>query len=722
MNRAKRWYGILIAIVGLSFTVAQVRAQQQGQQGQYPPPPDQQQQQAPPTQPPQMQQGQQQPPMQGGQPGQQGQQQQAPQGVARISLLRGDVSTQRGDNGDWVATTLNAPVMAGDKISTSDSGSAEVELDYANSMRMSGKTEANIATLDQNYIQVQLASGLIEYVVYRGAPGSSEIDTPNMAVHPEGEASVRIQVISDMQTIVIVRRGQADISTAQGSTKLNAGQMVTVNGTAQESQYQTGPAPAQDNWDTWNEQRDRTVQGAQSWNHVNPYYTGANDLDNNGDWSEVPDYGQVWTPSNVPEDWAPYTDGTWVNEPYYGWTWVSYEPWGWAPYHYGRWFVYGGRWRWWPGPVYAGYRPVWAPAYVSFYGFGPGGYGPGFGLGFGFGSIGWLPIGPCDPFFPWFGFGFGFHFGFFGFGEWGGFHGWGPEWAHRFPGAYGPLAGRFDARFSNFNQVTHNAMMQHSLASVRADNFGHGPTSFSRGVSASELSGAHGISGSVPANVTRASFSASNRTAASSTIRSTNMSNSHFFNSRTAANSSFRGNSNSTFRGNTGGTNNSRPNFNNNTRPNSNNTRPNNATSNNGRGTSNNRFFQEQRTDGPKSAQGNSAQGQNARPQTNGAWDRTYAPNGQNNPTRGGGSQPSRPQYQGGQEYNGRQYGNQQSGGSRPPLNMSRPIINNNNRGSSGGSNRGSSNTGRSSGGSSHGSSGGSHGGGSHGGAGGHHR
>src|ERR1035437_5202766 len=35
-------------------------------------------------------------------------------GVARVSLIHGDVSTQRGDNGAWSAAALNAPVLAGD--------------------------------------------------------------------------------------------------------------------------------------------------------------------------------------------------------------------------------------------------------------------------------------------------------------------------------------------------------------------------------------------------------------------------------------------------------------------------------------------------------------------------------------------------------------------------------------------------------------------------------
>jgi len=35
-------------------------------------------------------------------------------GVARISLIQGDVSTQRGDTGDWAAAALNQPLVGGD--------------------------------------------------------------------------------------------------------------------------------------------------------------------------------------------------------------------------------------------------------------------------------------------------------------------------------------------------------------------------------------------------------------------------------------------------------------------------------------------------------------------------------------------------------------------------------------------------------------------------------
>ena len=48
----------------------------------------------------------------------QGQGEEPSSSVARISLMHGDVSTQRGDSSDWTAAVLNQPVLASDKVST----------------------------------------------------------------------------------------------------------------------------------------------------------------------------------------------------------------------------------------------------------------------------------------------------------------------------------------------------------------------------------------------------------------------------------------------------------------------------------------------------------------------------------------------------------------------------------------------------------------------------
>src|SRR5205807_2682495 len=166
-------------------------------------------------------------------------------------------------------------------------------------------------------------------------------------------------------------------------------------------EFRVDSAPGKDDWDSWNKDRDRIIRDAEGWRRTNRYYTGVQDLDSYGHWTNVPGYGQAWA-SYQTAAWSPYQVGRWVWEPYYGWTWVSYEPWGWAPYHYGRWFLYGASWYWYPGPVYVSYRPIYAPAYVFFIGFGH----RQFNVGLGFGSIGWLPCGPHDSFFPWYGRGF----------------------------------------------------------------------------------------------------------------------------------------------------------------------------------------------------------------------------------------------------------------------------------------------------------------------------
>lgn len=322
-------------------------------------------------------------------------------GVARVSMIHGDVSTQRGDSGDWAAAALNAPIVVGDKISTGDRSRAEVQLDYANILRLSDRSQATIAGLTRTKMQVQLGQGLADFAVFKGTEADVEIDTPNVAIRPPlREGLYRIEVTSEGETNVIVRKGELDISTPQGSTHLEKGQWAIVRGTGNETQYKIVDAPSKDDWDSWNNERNDTIRNAQAWSHTNNYYVGAEDLDAYGRWVSVPDYGMVWAPT-VAVGWVPYRSGRWVWEPYWGWTWVSYEPWGWAPYHYGRWFEYGGSWVWWPGPVYGyrSYRPIWAPAYVSFFGFGGG----GFGVGIGFGSVGWLPIGPCDRFYPWYG-------------------------------------------------------------------------------------------------------------------------------------------------------------------------------------------------------------------------------------------------------------------------------------------------------------------------------
>jgi hypothetical protein len=429
--------------------------------------------------------------------------QQAPQAqpsVARISMIHGEANRQRGDSGEVVAGSLNSPVVAGDRLITGTRSRLELTLDFANFLRLDERTDAKIADLTRTHIQVQVSQGIVNYTVFNGNEADIEIDTPNVAIHPVREGRYRIQITSDELSEIIVRDGELEITTPQGSTRIHKGQMITVRG-LDNPEFQTADAPHNDSWDDWNKDRDRQVQDAASWSHTNRYYTGANDLDAYGHWTYAPGYGDVWVPDQG-EDWAPYRDGRWSWEPYWGWTWVSYEPWGWAPYHYGRWFVNAGAWCWWPGPVYRSYRPFWSPAYVSFFGF--SGRHFGIGVGFGFGSVGWLPIGPGDGFYPWWG-GYRRNSVFVSVNNFNNFRGgrrWDPLWNGRGRG------------FSNIDGAFRDGRLRNGVTTMRADQFGRGSVrrDFTR-VSEADFRGGRMVAGSVPVVPTRESLRSSDRNA-----------------------------------------------------------------------------------------------------------------------------------------------------------------------------------------------------------------
>ncbi|MGP8246778.1 MAG: DUF6600 domain-containing protein [Bryobacteraceae bacterium] len=331
-------------------------------------------------------------------------------GVARISVMDGDVSVRRGDSGDWVAGIVNAPLMAGDYISTGLNSRAEVQFDSSNLLRLGGVGEIHLTTLEADRYQLEMARGTLTFNVLRPSNANIEVDTPNISVRPSKIGIYRISVTDNGETHVTVRSGDVEIFTPKGSQWVNAGQTMIARGTAADPEFRIVGAAAFDDWDLWNESRDKVLMESTSAQHVPQGVYGAEDLDANGTWVNVPDYGSVWRPA-VAAGWSPYSCGRWVWEDWYGWTWVDCASWGWAPFHYGRWFWganYG--WMWYPGVI--GVRHYWAPGLVAFFGYGGG---IGIGFGFGFGNVGWVPLAPYEMLHPWWGrgyYGAGFNRGF----------------------------------------------------------------------------------------------------------------------------------------------------------------------------------------------------------------------------------------------------------------------------------------------------------------------
>ncbi len=316
--------------------------------------------------------------------------------VARISVINGDVSVRRGDSGDLIAAAVNAPLQVQDRLLTGPASRAEIQLDFANFIRVGASAEVRMAELEYGRSQIQLAAGTITFRVLRDSEAQIEIATPNVAIHSLRRGAYRIAVTPDGVTEIMVRSGEAEIFSPNGSEPIRQGQMMLVRGNGDNPEFQLLSARGGDEWDRWNDNRDRELESSKSTQYVPRDVYGAEDLDQHGRWDHDPAYGNVWVPQATP-DWAPYRNGRWAWEDYYGWTWVSYDSWGWAPYHWGSWYQRPGiGWCWFPGSGIG--RHFWRPAVVGFFGWGGGGGG-----GFGFGNVGWVPLAPYERFHPWYG-------------------------------------------------------------------------------------------------------------------------------------------------------------------------------------------------------------------------------------------------------------------------------------------------------------------------------
>jgi len=320
-------------------------------------------------------------------------------GVARISLVNGNVSALHGNSDDLVAAQINAPLVATDRVITGDASRAEVQFDAENMVRLAPMTEVRMGELQYHRYLVQVAQGTVTFRVLRQNDAQVEISTPNASVQPLRPGTYRVSVFGDGTSEITVRDGEADVFSPTGSEPLRAGTTMMSRGLANDPEFRTTAAINLDDWDRWNADRDRAFDHMNdSSRYVSPDVYGTEELSNNGRWANDPQYGQVWIP-NADPDWAPYRNGRWSYIDYYGWSWVSYDPWGWAPYHYGRWYQGPYGWAWYPGPVAA--RNYWRPALVGFFGWGS----PGFGttMSFGFGNVGWVPLAPYERFRPWYG-------------------------------------------------------------------------------------------------------------------------------------------------------------------------------------------------------------------------------------------------------------------------------------------------------------------------------
>ncbi len=339
-------------------------------------------------------------------------------GVANVSLASGNVVIVRGDSGEQVGATINAPLVPGDYITTGSGSDAEVQFDGVSMLRLASNTQVRFINLSPGSREMQLAAGTVDMAELQNGDGGSQLDTPYLAVRPNQNGDYRVSVLGGGETLVTVRSGSATISTAGGSRTLAPGSTLVANG----SSISTQGAIGFDSFDQFNISRDQGVASAYNANpYLSPQLAGYSNLANYGRWQNVPGYGYAWAPYNQSQNnFAPYQNGQWVWEPGYGYTWVDNAPYGYTTSHYGTWFNnsnYGG-WLWQP-PAYqyqnssTSLLSAWLPAVVSFFLSGNNGNSLG-NLGdlnslTGYldnsnnANIGWIPLAPGEQYQPWYG-------------------------------------------------------------------------------------------------------------------------------------------------------------------------------------------------------------------------------------------------------------------------------------------------------------------------------
>jgi hypothetical protein len=325
-----------------------------------------------------------------------------PTRVGRIASRSGAVSFRTSADTQWSAASANFPVTAGTSFWTEPTARAQLQVS-ASRIDLSGQTEFDVTSLADSGLRAVVPQGELYLHLIDLAPDEVwSVQTPRGTVRltQAGRYGV-IAGTTEQPTQITVLEGAAEIEGPGVSLTVGANQTATVTGT---DTFQGLDGPAM---------RDAFLAARLAAERPPPasavpaaarltYVTGAEDLSGYGNWSQAPDYGDVWYPS-VATSWVPYRDGQWAYVAPWGWTWVDNAPWGFAPFHYGRWAHIGSRWGWIPrderGDERRAERPVYAPALVTFIGIGAG---VAVGAAIAGRSVGWVPLGPHEAYHPWY--------------------------------------------------------------------------------------------------------------------------------------------------------------------------------------------------------------------------------------------------------------------------------------------------------------------------------
>ncbi|MDR3555345.1 MAG: FecR family protein [Syntrophobacteraceae bacterium] len=295
---------------------------------------------------------------------------------------------------DWVVTLKDTPFAPTDALYSGNETRAEFTIPESSLIRVGGDTQLELMKLSQGLTQADVASGKARFR-NKTAKGVIEVTTPyGYVVGPPG-TSFDLYVGDDTLEVVSLEgkvdfihdADQAKYPVTAGSSSIIAnGKIVT-----------SGPGRTAEDWEQWNESRDSTLAkenqaGSESAQHLPQELRDyRSDLDRNGKWQSVTYKGKphkLWRPANVQQDWAPFTQGAWMD--YDGDNdWVPDEPFGYVTMHYGNWIWVDNGWFWAPPGAIMGISSecdsCWFPGRVGWI--------------YTDEDVGWFPLAPSETFY-----------------------------------------------------------------------------------------------------------------------------------------------------------------------------------------------------------------------------------------------------------------------------------------------------------------------------------
>jgi len=317
----------------------------------------------------------------------------APDRYAMVRVLEGEVHIRKGDVDELLSR--GTPIAEGDVVESR--GRGVLQLGDGTRVAFGGATRFTVAALftdlkGEKQVLLRLDYGRLRVQLGGQSDARFRVDTPSGSATCFDKGAFGIEADRDRIVRLKVLSGRVTFANDRNDARINAGERLTVyspqDGLDRVRSFNTYDG---DDFDRWSD-RAVVVPRGESWERVPPelrYY--ADELDNHGRWVQSDEFGWVWQPNGVAEDWRPYSEGRWAPYPG-GMTWVSDEPWAYVAYHHGRWnWGAGLGWCWIPG---VNYSPAWVAWNNT----------PGY--------CGWAPLGyyntPCT----------------YGYGAWKGGYAW----------------------------------------------------------------------------------------------------------------------------------------------------------------------------------------------------------------------------------------------------------------------------------------------------------